>query len=113
MLGGAQGVLTTGTHGAGVNTPDAAAVAAWTAGFAGLVHIPKELMFTPTAKSWIVAIFIAGVPMAAGLGTTVRAEGDIPKEQASIAPVTTGTVMNTLVSSSFRKSRSPADRRSQ
>lgn len=43
---GVHGATTTGTHGIGVNTPNAAAVAATTAGFAGLIHAPKGMMFT-------------------------------------------------------------------
>ncbi len=35
-----------GTHGIGVNTPSAAAVAAATVGFAGELHIPKGMIFT-------------------------------------------------------------------
>jgi hypothetical protein len=38
---GVQGLPVAGMQGAGVGTPEAAAVALCTAGFAGLVHIPK------------------------------------------------------------------------
>ena len=43
---GVHGATTTGMHGMGVKTPNAAAVAAATAGFAGLIHAPKGMMFT-------------------------------------------------------------------
>jgi hypothetical protein len=43
---GVQGATITGIHGMGVNTPMAAAVAAATVGFDGLMHIPKGMMFT-------------------------------------------------------------------
>jgi len=45
-FGGAQGVPVAGTHGAWVNTPLAAAVAAMTAGLFGDLHIPNVGMFT-------------------------------------------------------------------
>ena len=44
-----------GVHGCGVSTPNAAAVAAATAGFASEVHIPKGCIFTIGAVSAIVA----------------------------------------------------------
>ena len=43
---GAQGAAATGTHGCGVRTPIAAAVAAATCGFAMDVHIPNGIIFT-------------------------------------------------------------------
>ena len=43
---GAQGPGVTGVQGIGVKTPNAAAVAAATAGFAGDLHIPKGIIFT-------------------------------------------------------------------
>ena len=42
---GVHGVLTAGVHGAGVNAPDLAAVAAATAGLAIALHIPNDGMF--------------------------------------------------------------------
>jgi hypothetical protein len=42
----AQGVVVTGTQGAGVGTPKAADVAAITAGFKGALHIPNVGMLT-------------------------------------------------------------------
>lgn len=43
---GAQGAAVTGTHGCGVRTPIATAVAAATCGFAMDVHIPNGIIFT-------------------------------------------------------------------
>jgi len=42
---GVHGATTAGTHGIGVNTPHAAAVAAATVGFEGLTHRPKGMIF--------------------------------------------------------------------
>ena len=51
---GTHGVVT-GTHGMGVNTPSAAAVAAATVGLAIDVHMANGKMFTIGAKSMMVA----------------------------------------------------------
>jgi len=42
---GVHGATTTDMHGMGVNTPNAAAVAAATVGFVGLIHMPKGMIF--------------------------------------------------------------------
>jgi hypothetical protein len=52
---GAQGAVITGTHGTGVSTPEAAVVAVATAGFVGVMHMPKVGMFTKGTMSAIVA----------------------------------------------------------
>ena len=52
---GAQGAGMTGTHGIGVSTPRAAAVAAATVGFASDWHIPNGGMFTIGMLSMMVA----------------------------------------------------------
>ena len=41
-----QGAGVTGTHGIGVNTPIAAAVAAATAGLLGVMHMPNGMILT-------------------------------------------------------------------
>ena len=67
-----------GTHGAGVNTPDAAVVAACTAGFAGDMHIPNDAMFVSGTKSVTVASGAGGGELAAmcgGPGITVSTDG--------------------------------------
>lgn len=43
---GTQGAEVLGTHGIGVKTPSAAAVAEATVGFAGLEHMPNGMMLT-------------------------------------------------------------------
>jgi hypothetical protein len=43
---GVQGAGVTGMHGIGVRTPNAAAVADATAGFAIDIHMPNGIMFT-------------------------------------------------------------------
>ena len=43
---GVHGAAVAGTQGAGVGTPAAAVVAAATAGFDGVVHIPNGMMLT-------------------------------------------------------------------
>lgn len=43
---GDHGVVVTGTHGCGVNTPWAADVADATCGFDNVVHMPNGAMFT-------------------------------------------------------------------
>ena len=48
---GVHGAAMTGTHGWGVRTPDAAAVAAATCGFDGVVHMPNGAMFAIGATS--------------------------------------------------------------
>jgi len=43
---GVHGATTAGMHGMGVKTPNAAAVAAATVGFVGLIPAPKGMIFT-------------------------------------------------------------------
>ena len=57
---GAHGATVTGTHGIGVSTPKAAAVAAATIGFEGELHIPNGGMLTMGLLS---IMFAAGVPV--------------------------------------------------
>lgn len=85
---GAQGAVVTGTHGIGVSTPSAAAVAEATAGLEGVLHMPKVGMFTIGLKSMMLA---AGGPPAIVLfaGSTTSALGATPKLHAIIAPATT------------------------
>lgn len=52
---GAHGAGVTGTHGIGVRTPRAAAVAEATTGLVGLWHIPKGIMFTIGTWSMMLA----------------------------------------------------------
>lgn len=85
---GVHGEVVAGMQGCGVSTPNAAAVAAATSGFAGLRHMPNDAMFSIGAKSMMVA---AGISehITPGAGSTVSVEGAAPKLQARTAPETT------------------------
>jgi hypothetical protein len=71
-----------------VSTPNAAAVAAATAGLEGVVHIPKGGMLAIGLKSMM---FAAGGPpvMVLFVGSTTREDGATPNEHIIIAPATT------------------------
>src|SRR5438067_3794652 len=80
---GTHGAVT-GMQGIGVNTPNAAAVAAATMGFAMDMHTPNGGMFAIGMQSIMVA---AGVPAIVRLvGSTTRDEGATPKEHIIKAP---------------------------
>lgn len=85
---GDQGATVAGTQGIGVNTPNAAAVAAATSGFEGDEHIPKVGMFTIGLLSIILA---AGILLVITLlaGNTTNGAGATPNEQVIIAPIHT------------------------
>src|SRR4051812_17733714 len=87
MAPGIHGAGTRGTHGIGVSTPRAAAVAAATVGFARLLHMPNGGMLAPPALSIVVA---AGRPSIITLLVpfATRVDGASPKEHCSIAPIT-------------------------
>jgi hypothetical protein len=87
MAPGAHGATVTGTHGIGVSTPRAAAVAEATSGLLGVVHIPKVGIFSMGTMSMMVA---AGKPLAiTPVGVALSGAGTIPNEHVIIAPVTT------------------------
>jgi hypothetical protein len=77
-----------GTHGIGVSTPRAAAVAAATVGFAMLEHMPNGAMLTIGTMSLMAA---AGRPSIVTLliGRMLSVVGARPKEHCSNAPVVT------------------------
>jgi hypothetical protein len=77
-----------GTHGIGVRTPSAAAVAAATVGLAMLEHIPNGAILTIGTMSLIAA---AGRPSMVTLliGKMFSVVGAKPKEHWSSAPVVT------------------------
>src|ERR1700760_5095041 len=87
---GIHGDVVTGTHGAGVNAPSLAAVAAATVGLDIVPHIPNVGMLTMGANAWMLAAGVSqvtGVPMgmtASGTGT-----GGMAKEHVIIAPLLT------------------------
>src|ERR1700712_1843280 len=83
---GNHGAGIAGTHGIGVNTPRAAAVAAATTGFAMDWHMPNGVMLAIGATSVMVA---TGRPSTRGRGaTTIRVEGARPNVHIVIAPAT-------------------------
>jgi len=84
---GTPGIHTsvTGMHGIGVNTPNAAAVAAATSGFDGVVHMPNGMILTIGIASRMLA---AGVPAVTVGTTTLKAEGATPNVHINIAPST-------------------------
>jgi hypothetical protein len=84
---GTHGAGITGTHGCGVNTPNAAAVAAATAGFASDEHMPKGMMFTSGLLSMM---FASGVCVKVRLtGNTTSELGAAPKLHFNVAPMHT------------------------
>jgi hypothetical protein len=83
---GTQGATVAGTHGIGVGTPSAAAVAAITAGLDGLVHIPNGM--TLTIGTWSMMVAAGNPPADTRLtGNTTNALGATPKLHAIIAPL--------------------------
>lgn len=85
---GAQGAAVTGTHGIGVNTPLAAAVAAATVGFANEVHIMKGGMLVVGTLSMMFAANLLSHITVGSMTTNV--DGPVPKLHCIIAPRTTG-----------------------
>src|SRR5262245_14735183 len=84
---GAHGAGMTGTHGMGVSTPIAAAVAEATAGLDGVMHIPNGGMFTIGLLSMMLA---AGAPAIVLLvGRTLSELGAMPKLHIITAPEVT------------------------
>ena len=74
---GIHGADVTGTHGIWCGTPIAAAVAAATVGWVGLLHIPNGILLAMGAWSMTLA---AGIPPAmTPWGTTINADGAAPK----------------------------------
>ena len=84
---GAHGAGMTGTHGIGVNTPNAADVADATAGFANDEHIPNGIMFTSGLLSMM---FASGVTVCVRFtGNTASVLGAAPKLHCNVAPIQT------------------------
>jgi hypothetical protein len=90
---GIQGADVIGTHGIGVSTPRAAAVALATSGLAMDIHIPKVGMFVIGTKSLMLP---AGIPAALTIcGVGMNAAGAAPNVQAIMAPETTMLMIKT------------------
>jgi hypothetical protein len=75
----------TGMHGIGVSTPSAAAVAAATSGFDGVMHMPNGMIFTIGAASRMLA---EGVSVVTVGTTTLNGEGATPNVHINTAPST-------------------------
>jgi len=86
-LPGVHGVVA-GTHGIGVNTPSAAAVALATVGLASDEHMPKVGMLLMGAQSMMVAAGIFDEVVCA-CDVTNSDAGAVPKLHFIIAPCTT------------------------
>jgi hypothetical protein len=93
---GTQGEAVAGMQGCGARR------ALMTAGFVGLLHSPKGLIFANGAKSMIVAA-AASLP-AALTGEAANAEGVEPKLQVNTALSTTRTAMVETQTSNQRRS---------
>ena len=89
---GIHGETIIGMQGIGISTPKAAAVAAATAGFVMVIHIPKGLIFTNGIKSLIVA---TGKPETNTelFGSVESTDGAIPNEHLKQAPQTTTDIL--------------------
>ena len=80
-----QGDGNTGTHGIGVKTPPALAVADATVGLDRLIHIPNGIIFTKGLLSNMVAIGL-DVTFTILLGNTFNVDGAFPNGHCNIAP---------------------------
>lgn len=76
---GTHGAGVTGMQGIGVSTPDAAAVAEATVGFAKLLHMPNGGMLAIDVWSMIVAA-VSELDDVRLVGSTLSADGVVPKE---------------------------------
>ena len=88
LLPGVQGAVVTGTQGAGVGVPSAAAVAAATAGLDWVVHMANGGTLAMGMLSMIVAAgrFEAFTRF---FGRTIRLDGATPNEHCIAAPIVT------------------------
>jgi hypothetical protein len=84
---GTHGAGITGMHGIGVNTPNAAAVADATVGFANDEHMPNGIMFTIGLLSMMLASGVTVSVLFAG--NTTSELGAAPKLHCNIAPMHT------------------------
>jgi len=91
---GTHGPVVAGTQGIGVRTPNAAAVADATVGFAGDLHTPNEGMLVIGAKSIVVAAGFLSI-ITIWPGRTVSGTGAAPMLHWIKAPVATKSGMGT------------------
>ena len=83
-----HGPIGTIEQGCGVKTPNAAAVAAATCGFAMEQHIPKGVILLPSAISIIVATGLEH-PKVVTCEVAFNVPGPVPKGHINFAPLTT------------------------
>jgi hypothetical protein len=100
-LDGIQAV-STGMQGPGTGAPNAAARAAITAGFIGLLHIPKGGTFSIGIVSLMTPTGILEA-MTLDFGRNTRLEGAIPKVHVHIPPVTALNVIIQLKLKSYAR----------
>jgi hypothetical protein len=74
---GTQGAAVAGTHGMGVSTPMAAAVAAATMGLAIDMHMPKGMTFSMGLLSMMLAAGVVANTLL--VGNTISDDGAAPK----------------------------------
>lgn len=79
-LPGAQGAVVAGTHGMGVKTPLAAAVALATCGFAIEEHIPNGITLTIGTLSMMLALSSPETMIGGPFGMTISDDGAVPNE---------------------------------
>jgi hypothetical protein len=89
---GIQGLAVAGTHGAGVKTPRAAAVAAATAGFDGNLHNPNGKIFAMGLLSMMLA---AGIGHSGRFPATNKDDGTSPPVHINTAPIHTNCAIHT------------------
>jgi len=85
---GVHGPGVTGMQGMGVKTPNAAAVADATSGFAMDMHIPKDGMFVMGTQSMMLASGTC-VVFTRCIGRTMKLAGATPKVHIRVAPLQT------------------------
>jgi hypothetical protein len=93
---GAHGATVLGIQAAGVKTPNFAAVAAATAGFEIVLHIPKGKILTMGLLSIMVAAGFIDVNTFFA-GNTINVAGATPKLHAIFAPVHTHIPIKALL----------------
>ena len=86
-LPGTHGAMVMGIHGMGVKTPNAAAVAAATIGFAILMQVPNGKIFI---KGLLSIMLAAGIGVKTRfVGKTTKLDGAAPNVHFRLAPIHT------------------------
>src|SRR5688500_60198 len=93
--------MMTGTHGIGVRTPKAKAVAIATAGLARLEHNPNVTMFSPPMSAGSVDGGTPPISTHAAVSTT-SGTGNVPNGHWTTAPAVTGRATSARVRGAVR-----------